>query len=157
MSRKAFAQRIFFLCPAQTMMCVKIHEMVAMKCEQYLAELSRYNYVTPKSYLELLKIFSDLIGRKKQELCGARLRMKTGLDKARPTPCPLTLLRFLPSHICPCGTLQLLSTAESVTKMQDEIEHMRPLLEKASREAVETMATIQVRRSLIRAKKQSSL
>lgn len=67
-------------------MCVKIHEMVAMKCEQYLAELSRYNYVTPKSYLELLKIFSDLIGRKKQELCGARLRMKTGLDKARQTP-----------------------------------------------------------------------
>lgn len=42
--------------------------------------------------------------------------------------------------------MQLLSTAESVTKMQDEIEHMRPLLEKASREAVETMATIQVRR-----------
>lgn len=64
-------------------MCVKIHETVAMKCEQYLAELSRHNYVTPKSYLELLKMFSDLIGRKKQELCGARQRMKTGLDKAR--------------------------------------------------------------------------
>lgn len=76
----------FFLCSTQTQMCVKIHEMVAIKCEQYLAELSRYNYVTPKSYLELLKIFSDLIGRKKQELCGARLRMKTGLDKARQTP-----------------------------------------------------------------------
>lgn len=63
-------------------MCVKIHQMVARKCEQYLAELSRYNYVTPKSYLELLKIFSDLTGRKKQELCSARQRMKTGLDKA---------------------------------------------------------------------------
>ena len=57
--------------------------MVAKKCEQYLAELSRHNYVTPKSYLELLKMFSNLIGRKKQELCGARQRMKTGLDKAR--------------------------------------------------------------------------
>lgn len=66
----------------QTMMCVKIHQMVARKCEQYLAELSRHNYVTPKSYLELLKIFSDLIGRKKQELFSARQRMKTGLDKA---------------------------------------------------------------------------
>lgn len=80
-----------FSASPQTLMCVKIHEMVAMKCEQYLAELSRYNYVTPKSYLELLKIFSDLIGRKKQELCGARLRMKTGLDKARRTPRPLAL------------------------------------------------------------------
>ncbi|XP_068576471.1 dynein axonemal heavy chain 1 [Cebidichthys violaceus] len=87
-----------------TLMCVKIHQMVARKCEHYLAELSRHNYVTPKSYLELLKIFSDLIGRKKQELSGARQRMKTGLDK-------------------------LLSTAEDVSKMQEELETMRPLLE----------------------------
>uniref|UniRef100_A0A8C7UPX5 Dynein axonemal heavy chain 1 n=1 Tax=Oncorhynchus mykiss TaxID=8022 RepID=A0A8C7UPX5_ONCMY len=65
------------------MMCVEIHQMVARKCAQYLAELSRYNYVTPKSYLELLAIFSSLIGRKKQELHSARQRMKTGLDKVR--------------------------------------------------------------------------
>uniref|UniRef100_A0A4W5QVG2 Dynein axonemal heavy chain 1 n=1 Tax=Hucho hucho TaxID=62062 RepID=A0A4W5QVG2_9TELE len=57
--------------------------MKARKCAQYLAELSRYNYVTPKSYLELLAIFSSLIGRKKQELHSARQRMKTGLDKVR--------------------------------------------------------------------------
>nr|XP_019941835.1 PREDICTED: dynein heavy chain 1, axonemal [Paralichthys olivaceus] len=100
-----------------TMMCVKIHQMVARKCEQYLAELSRYNYVTPKSYLELLKIFSDLTGRKKQELCGDRQRMKTGLDK-------------------------LLRTAEDVSKMQEELETMRPLLEEAARETEVTMETI---------------
>ncbi|KAM9362199.1 LOW QUALITY PROTEIN: dynein axonemal heavy chain 1 [Symphorus nematophorus] len=101
-----------------TLMCVKIHQMVARKCEQYLAELSRHNYVTPKSYLELLKIFSDLIGRKKQELCGARQRMKTGLDK-------------------------LLSTAEDVSKMQEELEAMRPLLEEAAKETEVTMETIE--------------
>uniref|UniRef100_UPI0037E91524 dynein axonemal heavy chain 1 n=1 Tax=Semicossyphus pulcher TaxID=241346 RepID=UPI0037E91524 len=100
-----------------TLMCVKIHQTVARKCEQYLAELSRHNYVTPKSYLELLKIFSDLIGRKKQELCGARQRMKTGLDK-------------------------LLSTAEDVSKMQEELETMRPLLEEAAKETEVTMETI---------------
>ncbi|XP_026203417.1 dynein heavy chain 1, axonemal [Anabas testudineus] len=100
-----------------TTMCVKIHQMVARKCEQYLAELSRHNYVTPKSYLELLKIFSDLIGRKKQELCSARQRMKTGLDK-------------------------LLRTAEDVSKMQEELGTMRPLLEEASRETEVTMETI---------------
>ncbi|XP_029005758.1 dynein axonemal heavy chain 1 [Betta splendens] len=100
-----------------TMMCVKMHQMVARKCEQYLAELSRHNYVTPKSYLELLKIFSALIGQKKQELCSARQRMKTGLDK-------------------------LLSTADDVSKMQKELETMRPLLEEASRETEVTMETI---------------
>lgn len=66
-------------------MCVEIHQMVAHKCEHYRAELSRHNYVTPKSYLELLSIFSALIGRKKQELHGARQRMKAGLDKVTST------------------------------------------------------------------------
>ncbi|XP_068442262.1 dynein axonemal heavy chain 1 [Clinocottus analis] len=100
-----------------TLMCMKIHQMVARKCGHYLAELSRHNYVTPKSYLELLKIFSDLIGRKKQELSSARNRMKTGLDK-------------------------LLSTAEDVSKMQEELEVMRPLLEEAAKETEVTMETI---------------
>ncbi|XP_076603478.1 dynein axonemal heavy chain 1 [Chaetodon auriga] len=100
-----------------TSMCVKIHQLVASKCEQYLTELSRHNYVTPKSYLELLKIFSDLTGRKKRELCSARERMKTGLDK-------------------------LLSTAEDVSKMQEELETMRPLLEEAAKDTEVTMEII---------------
>ena len=68
----------------QTSMCMRIHQTVATKCGQYLAELSRHNYVTPKSYLELLSVFSSLIGRKKQELHSERQRMKTGLDKVGP-------------------------------------------------------------------------
>ncbi|XP_065097060.1 dynein axonemal heavy chain 1 [Paramisgurnus dabryanus] len=99
-------------------MCVEIHQMVSRRCEQYLAELSRHNCVTPKSYLELLSIFSSLIGRKKQELHTARQRMKTGLDK-------------------------LLSTAEDVSKMQEELEMMRPQLEEAAKDTVVTMEKIQ--------------
>ncbi|XP_069045720.1 dynein axonemal heavy chain 1 isoform X1 [Lepisosteus oculatus] len=110
-------------CPAVTrgltLMCMEIHQMVSRKCTQYLAELSRHNYVTPKSYLELLSIFSSLIGMKKQELNGARLRMKTGLDK-------------------------LLRTAEDVAKMQEELEMMRPLLEEAAKDTVVTMEKIKV-------------
>uniref|UniRef100_A0A8B9L8A4 Dynein, axonemal, heavy chain 1 n=1 Tax=Astyanax mexicanus TaxID=7994 RepID=A0A8B9L8A4_ASTMX len=108
----------------ETMMCVEIHQMVAQKCEQYRAELSRYNYVTPKSYLELLSIFSNLIGRKKQELHGARQRMKTGLDK-------------------------LLSTAEDVSKMQEELETTRPLLEQAAKDTVVTMEKIKETRAAV--------
>uniref|UniRef100_A0A670IKL0 Dynein axonemal heavy chain 1 n=1 Tax=Podarcis muralis TaxID=64176 RepID=A0A670IKL0_PODMU len=62
-------------------MCVEIHQSVALKCKVYLAELARHNYVTPKSYLELLGIFTTLIGAKKQELKVAKTRMKSGLDK----------------------------------------------------------------------------
>ncbi|KAI1890876.1 hypothetical protein AGOR_G00158120 [Albula goreensis] len=100
-----------------TQMCMEIHQVVARKCDQYLSELSRYNYVTPKSYLDLLAIFSSLIGCKKQELHSARQRMKTGLDK-------------------------LLSTAEDVSKMQEELEVMRPMLEEAARDTLVTMEQI---------------
>uniref|UniRef100_A0A8C9SYH1 Dynein axonemal heavy chain 1 n=1 Tax=Scleropages formosus TaxID=113540 RepID=A0A8C9SYH1_SCLFO len=103
-----------------TQMCMEIHLTVSRKCEQYLAELSRYNYVTPKSYLELLSIFSALIGCKKNDLHSARQRMKTGLDK-------------------------LLRTAEDVSKMQEELEVMRPLLEEAARDTMVTMEKIKTR------------
>uniref|UniRef100_A0A452QQ37 Uncharacterized protein n=1 Tax=Ursus americanus TaxID=9643 RepID=A0A452QQ37_URSAM len=66
---------------AEIQVCVYIHQSVAQKCVEYLAELARHNYVTPKSYLELLNIFSILIGQKKQELKTAKNRMKSGLDK----------------------------------------------------------------------------
>ncbi|XP_069500104.1 dynein axonemal heavy chain 1 [Ambystoma mexicanum] len=100
-------------------MCVAIHQSVAAKSKQYLAELSRHNYITPKSYLELMGIFSQLIGKKKQELKTAKTRMKTGLDK-------------------------LLQTAEDVAKMQAELETMRPLLEEAAQDTVTTMEKIKV-------------
>ncbi|XP_004676628.1 PREDICTED: dynein heavy chain 1, axonemal [Condylura cristata] len=99
--------------------CVYIHQSVAQKCTEFLAELARHNYVTPKSYLELLNIFSFLIGQKKQELKTAKNRMKSGLDK-------------------------LLSTSEDVAKMQEELEIMRPLLEEAAKDTMLTMDQIKV-------------
>uniref|UniRef100_A0A8C5KDU7 Dynein axonemal heavy chain 1 n=1 Tax=Jaculus jaculus TaxID=51337 RepID=A0A8C5KDU7_JACJA len=99
--------------------CVYIHQSVAKKCIEYLAELARHNYVTPKSYLELLNIFSILIEHKKQELKTAKNRMKSGLDK-------------------------LLRTSEDVAKMQEELEVMRPLLEEAAKDTMLTMDQIKV-------------
>ncbi|EHB12979.1 Dynein heavy chain 1, axonemal [Heterocephalus glaber] len=99
--------------------CVYIHQSVSKKCVEYLAELARHNYVTPKSYLELLNIFSILIGQKKLELKTAKNRMKSGLDK-------------------------LLRTSEDVAKMQEELEIMRPLLEEAAKDTIFTMDQIKV-------------
>lgn len=70
-----------FMFPVQVKMCQIIHQDVVNYSQRFLDELSRYNYVTPTSYLELLGIFSKLIGIKKNELVVARKRTKTGLDK----------------------------------------------------------------------------
>ncbi|XP_037242845.1 dynein heavy chain 1, axonemal [Falco rusticolus] len=99
--------------------CVEIHQSVAKKCQMYLAELARHNYVTPKSYLEFLSVFSSLIGKKKQELEIAKNRMRSGLDK-------------------------LLQTAEDVAGMQEELESARPLLAQAAKDTLATMEQLQV-------------
>ena len=70
-----------FYQPLQVNMCVSIHQSVAETSKQFLAELSRHNYVTPTSYLELLGTFSRLLKLKKSEISNARQRTKTGLDK----------------------------------------------------------------------------
>ena len=62
-------------------MCQKIHLSVAVNSERFKEQLSRHNYVTPTSYLELLGIFQKLISMKKMELNTAKNRTKTGLDK----------------------------------------------------------------------------
>ncbi|XP_066927305.1 dynein axonemal heavy chain 1-like isoform X2 [Clytia hemisphaerica] len=94
------------------------HQSVAKKSLQYLAELSRYNYVTPTSYLELLGIFKKVLGIKKNEIMSAKNRTKTGLDK-------------------------LLSTQVEVSKLQEDLETMQPLLAQAAIETEETMEKIQ--------------
>ena len=61
--------------------CVYIHQSVAEKSVQFLSELSRHNYVTPTSYLELLGMYAKLLRMKISELSNHRNRTKTGLDK----------------------------------------------------------------------------
>ena len=62
-------------------MCREIHSSVAVNSIKYKQELSRHNYVTPTSYLELLGIFQNLIDLKKNEVQQSKNRTKTGLDK----------------------------------------------------------------------------
>jgi len=69
------------VCGLEVSMCQVIHSSVAVNSTRFLQELSRHNYVTPTSYLQLLAIFSKLVGSKKHELDTARNRTKTGLDK----------------------------------------------------------------------------
>ena len=74
-----------------------------MNSIKFKEEMSRHNYVTPTSYLELLGIFSKLVGMKKMELNTSRNRLKTGLEKVDlflPFPniikktCPCNVPRF---------------------------------------------------------------
>ncbi|XP_065685160.1 dynein axonemal heavy chain 1 isoform X1 [Hydra vulgaris] len=97
----------------------KIHQSVLKKSSQYLIELSRHNYVTPTSYLELLKTFKSILSVKKNKIFQAKNRTINGLEK-------------------------LLSTQIEVTKLQEELETMQPLFIQATLDTEETMRQIAV-------------
>ena len=67
----------------QVNVCVDIHQSVVEKSKQFKVELSRHNYVTPTSYLELLSTFAKLVRIKASELSTQRNRTKSGLDKVQ--------------------------------------------------------------------------
>nr|CAH8848782.1 unnamed protein product [Trichobilharzia regenti] len=74
---------------ALVQMYIDMHQSVVRNTELFKHELNRHNYVTPKSFLELLTVllnciltvFSKIYGIKKQEIITARNRTHTGLDK----------------------------------------------------------------------------
>ncbi|XP_055888364.1 dynein axonemal heavy chain 1-like isoform X4 [Biomphalaria glabrata] len=98
-------------------MCQVIQDSVTRYSVRFLEEMSRHNYVTPTSYLELLSLFTQLVNSKKGELTLASARLKTGLDK-------------------------ILVTTVEVAKLQEELAIMSPELEVAVKDAVITMEHI---------------
>ncbi|EDQ88776.1 outer dynein arm heavy chain beta [Monosiga brevicollis MX1] len=62
-----------------------VHTTVNEMSQVYLANERRYNYTTPKSFLEQISLYQSLIGRKVGELQNAQERMENGLTKLQST------------------------------------------------------------------------
>jgi dynein heavy chain len=54
---------------------------VSEASHQYLESFRRYNYTTPKSYLELIALYKSLLQQKRDELRAAKERLENGVDK----------------------------------------------------------------------------
>ncbi|KAJ3214893.1 Dynein heavy chain 1, axonemal [Dinochytrium kinnereticum] len=100
-------------------LCVFMHESVRAGCIKYKNELNRNNYVTPKSYLELLGLYKRLLDKKRNELLALRKRTATGLEK-------------------------LLNATKEVEILQEELEAMQPMLLQTSQETEYAMKKIAV-------------
>lgn len=109
--------------------CVFMHESVRQKCIRYKTVLNRYNYVTPKSYLELLSLFRKLLDQKRNELHGLRNRTATGLDK-------------------------LLAATKEVELLQEELANAQPMLIQTSKDTEEAMVSANMIAEYSRSKSQ---
>lgn len=62
-----------------------VHTSVNASSKIYLQNERRYNYTTPKSYLEQISLYAKLLRQKSKELNGKVHRLENGLDKLRST------------------------------------------------------------------------
>ncbi|KAJ4427782.1 hypothetical protein ANN_25435 [Periplaneta americana] len=62
-----------------------VHMSVNATSRVYLQNERRYNYTTPKSFLEQISLYSKLLRQKSAELTGKVARLENGLDKLRST------------------------------------------------------------------------
>ena len=66
-------------------MCVEIHSSVEKMSKRFFEELRRYNYTTPTSYLELIKLYMHMLMEQKKMLKDQVSKYQNGLQKLRET------------------------------------------------------------------------
>ncbi|XP_041975803.1 dynein beta chain, ciliary [Aricia agestis] len=62
-----------------------VHTSVNTISKAYLSNERRYNYTTPKSFLEQISLYSKLVNQKTEELRAKIVRLENGLEKLRST------------------------------------------------------------------------
>ena len=61
------------------------HKSVNEMSLQYLQNERRYNYTTPKSFLELIKLYQNMLAKQHSDLQAKMLRLENGLEKLKST------------------------------------------------------------------------
>ena len=70
------------------------HKSVNEMSVTYLQNEKRYNYTTPKSFLEQIALYKNLIGSKHAELMQKMSRLENGLEKLKSTAQQVCVCRY---------------------------------------------------------------
>ncbi len=62
-----------------------VHMSVNQTSKEYLTNERRYNYTTPKSFLEQIKLYHSLLGQRSKDLTTKMERLENGLQKLNST------------------------------------------------------------------------
>ncbi|KAI8996174.1 dynein heavy chain and region D6 of dynein motor-domain-containing protein [Gaertneriomyces semiglobifer] len=111
-------------------LCKHFHQSTIALSERFLAASSRHNYVTPTSYLELLRAYKTLLQAKREEVSAIKRRYVGGLDK----------LQF---------------AAEQIERMQQDLTNLTPQLKRTSEETVEMLTKIEKESKEVEATKET--
>jgi hypothetical protein len=98
-------------------MAMLLHSNVEKEGLRYARECGRKTYTTPTSYLELIKLYLDMLGRQRETVSGNEQRYRGGLQK-------------------------LAETEDMVAELQETLTKMGPDLKKAAKETEELLVKV---------------
>jgi dynein heavy chain len=104
---------------AVAQMCVKVHQNTQALTAKFLSELNRNYYITPKSYLDLIGLYLEMLTEKRGQKQAARDRLLNGLSKL---------------HEC----------NKLVTDMEQTLAEMAPVLKEKSEATAELLKVVAV-------------
>ncbi|KAG6458751.1 hypothetical protein O3G_MSEX011030 [Manduca sexta] len=99
--------------------CCFAHQSVVEASARFLAQLSRLNYVTPMSYMEMLAAYADMFKKKQRDIQTESNALKTGLDK-------------------------LNQTEVEVKQLQIDLAELKPMMERAAEETRKVIEQIAI-------------
>jgi len=100
-------------------LCVRIHQSVEEASKRYLAEQRRYNYTTPTSYLELLRLYTGMLQSQRDTVSRKVNRYRGGLTR-------------------------LASTNAMVADLQLKLKDLQPVLAKAAEDTAKLLEQLAV-------------
>ncbi|KAG2383359.1 hypothetical protein C9374_004696 [Naegleria lovaniensis] len=100
-------------------LCAYFHTSAIELSKTFLEKMKRHNYVTPTTYLELLRNFKDLVKEKRKELHTLRGKFELGLQR-------------------------IAETDKDVNQMQKELEILQPNLIELSKQNEELSKKIEI-------------
>lgn len=101
-------------------LCMEVHASVALKSEVFYDELRRKNYTTPTSYLELLRLYIDMLKMQQNIL-------------------PLKIRKYK------VGLQTLKETNEVVEKLKKQIIEFQPILEQSAKDNAALLVELEIK------------
>jgi len=104
--------------PEISKMCVRIHSSVSAISVRFFKELRRHTYVTPTSYLSLLKLYTSMLTEQRDVVSKKILKYRTGLNK-------------------------LQQSNKMVEELQKELVKLQPILKSSSEEVANLLVELE--------------
>lgn len=88
-----------------------VHRSVNEVSRLYLSNERRYNYTTPKSFLEQIKLYQNLLLKKGKDLKAKMERLENGLEKLKSTSAQVSKPLGLKAGGFPCFSVRDISAS----------------------------------------------